>query len=176
MYGFSEGEGGFKNRLENAATVGGFSGVLGAGVGGLVGRAEGRSLARVEAERAAEEARKEAVKLLNKPSSNHDEVIGAFQKEMDEVALNIMVKEGRDLNGLDYGKALKQASENTGISINRLRHAEAARGRSVINFDNLTAKELRERIGTLADETGFVNGRYRPNPVLQLGLTINYVM
>lgn len=163
VYGFSEGEGGFKNRLENAATVGVFSGVLGAGVGGLVGRAEGRSLARIEAERAAEQARKEAVKLLNKPNSNHDEVIGAFQKEMDEVALDIMVKEGRDLNGLDYGKALKEASKNTGISINRLRHAESARGRSVINFDNLTAKELRERIGTLADETGFVNGRYRPN-------------
>ena len=61
-----------------------------------------------------------------------------------------------------YGRALGEIAKDLGVPISRLRSAEAVTGKSVINFQDLTEKELRERIGTLADEVGFVNGKYQP--------------
>tara|TARA_S200000501_G_scaffold205615_2_gene193340 strand:+ start:5430 stop:8426 length:2997 start_codon:yes stop_codon:yes gene_type:complete len=174
IYGFAEGEGGVESRMESAVKSGLISAGIGGAFGGIAGRAEGRAIASREAMELAEAEEKRARMYLQGRLTEEvdgktytlqpqaDEVISAFQVKMNENALQFFNETGRGLDGLDYGRALGEIAKDLGVPISRLRSAEAVTGKSVINFQDLTEKELRERIGTLADEVGFVNGKYQP--------------
>jgi len=175
VYGFMEGEGDFAERTVDALKTGAVSGGLGAAVGGVLGRAEGRAL------KAAEEVEQQIAKEKRardylqgklteeidgktfKIEPQADEVILAFQGKMDDYALKYFNETGKSLEGLDYGKALQAVSDELGVPIKKLRAAESVSGKTVINFDTVTEQELRKRLGTLADDVGFVNGKYDPN-------------
>ena len=175
VYGFMEAEGGFAERAEQAVKIGALSAGLGGTVGGFLGRAEGRSIRESEELAEALERDLQAKRYLQGKLTEEidgktyklvpmaDEVIGAFQSKMDEYALKYFNETGKSLEGLDYGKALQAVSDDLGVPVSKLRSAEAVTGKAVINFDTVTEKELRSRLGTLADEVGFVNGRYNPN-------------
>ena len=175
VYGFMEGEGDFAERTSNALKTGIISGGIGATVGGFLGRAEGR------ASKAAEEVEQQLAKekrardylqgklteeidgKVYKIEPQADEVILAFQGKMDDYALKYFNETGKSLEGLDYGKALQAVSDELGVPIKKLRASEAVSGKTIINFDTITEQELRKRLGTLADDVGFVNGKYDPN-------------
>jgi len=178
-YGFSEAEGDFSERLEEGAKLGAVSGLIGGGVGGVLGRAEGRAI------KAAEEVEKQVAKeerarrylrgelteeidgKVYKIEPQADEVILAFQSKMDEFALKYFNETGKSLEGLDYGRALQKVSDELGVPVKKLRSSEAVTGKSIINFDAVTEQELRLRLGTLADDVGFVNGAYNPNALVK---------
>lgn len=178
-YGFSEAEGDFSERLKEGAKLGSVSALIGGGFGAVLGKAEGRAI------KAAEEVEKQVAKekrarlylqgnltetidgKVFKINPQADEVILAFQSKMDEYALKYFNETGKSLEGLDYGKALQQVSDELSVPIKKLRSAEAVTGKSVINFDAVTEQELRLRLGTLADDVGFVNGKYNPNTLVR---------
>jgi hypothetical protein len=171
VYGFMEGEGGLEERAKSGAKFAALGGALGGGVGGMLGRAEGRALAReADAANRLETDRLQSAYLRGELVDNNgvrvmpasDDVINAFQRNMDESALTIQAQEGRALTGADYGKALQNAADELGVPLSKLRHAEMVSGKSIINFEDVTIKELRNRVGTLADDVGFNNGRYQP--------------
>jgi len=174
VYGFMEGEGGVENRVVEALKYGGLGAITGGTVGAILGRSEGRAI------KAAEDAATKleiddlqskylrgeltdnnGVKVLPKS----DEVITAFQKGFDEEALAYNARTGETLSGLDYGKTLEKVAKDLNVPIKKLRHAEMTSGKTVINFDDITIKELRNRVGTLADDVGFNNGKYNPNKI-----------
>lgn len=174
VFGAMEGET-TEERIRGAMFGATLGGAIGGGVGGLLGRAEGRAITAAEEIKAAQAAEKRASMYLQGKLTEEidgkvyriepqaEEVILAFQGKMETAALKYLNEEGKALEGLDYGVALKQASEELGVPITKLRHAEATTGKSVINFDEITEQELRKRVGALADDVGFVNGRYNPN-------------
>jgi hypothetical protein len=174
IYGFAEGEGGVESRMESAVKTGLISAGIGGAFGSIAGRAEGKAIASREAMELAEAEEKRARMYLQGRLTEEvdgktytlqpqaDEVISAFQVKMNEKALQFFNETGRGLDGLDYGRALGDIAKDLGVPISKLRSAEAVTGKSVISFQDLTEKELRERIGTLADDVGFVNGKYQP--------------
>ena len=178
-YGFSEAEGDFSERLEEGAKLGSVSALIGGGFGGVLGRAEGRAIKAAEEveqqlakeERARKYLRGELTEEIDgkvyKIEPQADEVILAFQSKMDEYALKYFNETGKSLEGLDYGKALQQVSNELGVPVKKLRASEAVTGKSIINFDAVTEQELRLRLGTLADDVGFVNGAYNPNKLVK---------
>lgn len=181
IYGFMEGET-LDERIDNAKLYGGIGTVFGGSIGMIGGKIAGNRARQSAAEKLQTEKDKlekfggwdhngvvgekgayieGTAKRLNSPLSDSNEVIRIVEQEMIEAGLKSAREKG-PLSGYDYGIALKQALETTGISAQRLRHAEAEVGREIINFRNQTVKDLTVRASKLADETGFKNGSYQP--------------
>ena len=181
IYGFMEGET-LDERVDNAMLYGGVGTLFGGGIGLIGGKIAGNRIRQSAAEKLQAEKDKlekfggwdhngvlgekgayieGTARRLNSPLSDSNEVIRIVEQEMIEAGLKSAREKG-PLTGYDYGIALKQALETTGISAQRLRHAEAEVGREIINFRNQTVKDLTTRASKLADETGFKNGSYQP--------------
>ena len=181
IYGFMEGET-LDERVDNAVLYGSVGTLFGGGIGMIGGKIAGNRIRQSAAEKLQAEKEKlekfggwdhngvlgekgayieGTARRLNNPLSDSNEVIRIVEQEMIEAGLKSAREKG-PLTGYDYGMALKQALETTGISAQRLRHAEAEVGREIINFRNQTVKDLTARASKLADETGFKNGSYQP--------------
>ena len=163
LYGFSEGDGDFERRLVDGLKLGGGTAFLGGSFGALAGRAEG-NIAKNEAKaRAVKDSAGEKVAELNKPTSDSNEVIDQATRYLSEVAEDYTRQTGKPLTGADYGKALRQMQQETGLSTERLRHAEMETGRELIDFRKATLEELRAKNSKLADEVGFTGDGYNPS-------------
>jgi hypothetical protein len=163
LYGFSEGDGDFEKRLVDGLKLGGGTALLGSGFGAIAGRAEG-NIAKNEAQRQELlKIRQKKVAELNRPTSDSNEVIDQATRYLSEVAEDYTRQTGKPLTGADYGIALRQMQQETGLSTKRLRHAEMETGRELIDFRKATLEELRAKNSKLADEVGFTSDGYNPS-------------
>jgi hypothetical protein len=123
VYGFTEGEDGVVERLENAGKVAAISGALGGAGGALAGRFSDTNPKVLAKKAARQKAQEEAIQKAESAVTPED-FANSVNRRMTERAENLYRETGETLQGPKYMDALKETAKEMGVPVAKVRNIE----------------------------------------------------